>query len=269
MHLQTYTLGYMSFVAVVSTDPNLNSIFFDNLYTENSFHLINTNKPIGDVCKALIALDYSGAIVLEPKWQSEVLNHSQRNSLASTRHQACDSLIVTPAGLIADYVLGSALNDLLVQNHWDVRGAHVAITGSGPIASAVATELASAGVEQISVIAETLPNAEKTLPHIALTRTRAYKLGDSNAAAALERADLLVRTESQSQIAFELLGPHLSVIDLSPSPFSSLRQNALSVGAKTLGLRDLQAHQLALSLGLITGKKLDSSVFLHPLLALD
>lgn len=259
----------MSFVAVVSTDPNLNSIFFDDLFTGSTFHLISSDKPIADVCKGLIALGYEGAIILEPKWQLEAFQYTQRNSLAVTNNQACDTLVVTPAGLIADYVLGNALLELLQQHQWDIRAANVVITGANPVAAAVANELASGGVEQINILAESLPIAEKILPKVALTKTRAHVLGEYSASAALERADLLIRTESVSAIPLEILGPHLSVIDLSPSPFSTLRQNAMSVGAKTLGLRDLQAHQLALSLGLITGRKLDVSLFLTPLLTLD
>ena len=259
----------MSFVAVVSTDPNLNSIFLDDLFTGNTFHLINTKKNIADVCKALLALDYAGALILEPHWQLETLRHSHRNSLAVDKNQACDTLVVTPAGLIADYVLGSALAELLHQHHWDVRGANVVITGTNPVATAVANELASSGVEQINVLAHSLPTAEKALPKVALTKTRAHTFGEHSASAALERADLLIRTESESSIPQEILGPHLAVIDLSPSPLSPLRQTAMNVGAKTLGLRDLQAQQLALSLGLITGRKLDVSLFLTPLLTLD
>ncbi|MCA9835482.1 MAG: hypothetical protein KC422_01145 [Trueperaceae bacterium] len=259
----------MSFVALVSSDPNLTSIFFDDLFTGNTFHPLNLEKSVADVCKGLVALDYAGALVLEPRWQQEALGCAQRSSLAATKHQVCDTLVVTPAGLVADYVLGSALAELLSQHFWDVRGTNVVVTGANAVAAAVATELASMGVEQITVLADNLPQAEKILPKIALTRTRAHSFGELAADSALERADLLVRTESESLIPEAMLGPHLSVIDLSPSPLSLLRQNAMNVGAKTLGLRDLQAQQLALSLGLITGRKLDVSVFLAPLLTLD
>ncbi len=259
----------MSFVAVVCTDPNLKSLFIDDFFLNAKFHLVNPQKPVADVCKALVALDYAGAVILEPSWQEQALDCSQRPSVVASRVGVTDTLVVTPAGLVSDFVLGSAFSNLLADNQWDVRGAHVVLTGNDPITKVLAGELASLGVASLSIIAEQRIFAEKMLPRVALTQARAFAFEEAATVGVLERADLLVRTELESHFPEDLLGPHLSVIDLSPSPLSSLRQNALALGAKTLGLRDLQAYQLADSLGLIVGQKLDASLFLTPLLALD
>jgi len=258
----------MLFIALITQDPNLIHVLNKPLSDDFHIHVVNPDKNVADVCTGLKALDYAGALVFDDDWQAQMSNHCERSSLAASSNNATDTLVVTQAGLLGDYVLGQAITALLSHHQWNIRGASVVITGAGAMARVLAKEIAGMGADTVNIVAQNRPLAEQALPQIANTKSLAHAFGELTADAAFERADLLIKTEDTNLIPKEILGPHLSVVDLSPSPLSSLRQDALRVGASSFGLRDLQAHQLHIGMEAILGKKLEVSLFLDPLLAL-
>lgn len=264
----TYTPQIMSFVALITQDPNLLHVLSKPLSNDFHMHVVNPEKPVEAVCTGIQALDYAGALVLDENWQHKVTSFCSRSSLAATSNKAIDTLVVTQAGLLGDYVLGQAITELFLDHQWNIKGSSVVITGSGAMARALAKEIAGMGAETLNIVSQSRPAAEQALPQVANTRSVAHAFGELTAISAFERADLLIKTEKTSLIPKDVLGPHLSVVDLSPSPLSSLRQDAIRVGAPTFGLRDLQAHQLRIGMGAILGTKLDVSLFLDPLLSL-
>ncbi len=258
----------MLFIAFIADDNNLNHVLSQHVANDYLLHCLIPSKEAKDFCIGLDALNYAGAICLDLAWQKKLLGSAARPSLAATTAQATDTLVTTPAGLMADFNAGQAIAQLLSYNEWDIKDAAVTITGADAYARILAKELASLGATSIDVIAASRSLAQQTLPTIATTRSHAHTYSDITATSAYERADLIIRTESEGNIPKDVLGPHVSVIDLSPSPLSPLRHEALRVGAPNFGLRDFQAHQISIAIGAILGKKIDPETFLMPLLSL-
>ena len=161
-----------------------------------------------------------------------------------------------------EYNLGRAVGAALQTANWHSAGASVVILGSGVQARAVSRELSSLGATKLAVLAANRPVAEHATPRLAATTETIHRAeGDPLALKLLEGADLVVRIDPKMKVPKAILGPHLTVVDLSPEPMSTLRQNAVSLGALTLGLRDVQAQGLAVSLGHILGGRLGAERF--------
>ena len=218
---------------------------------------------MAELAVGLSALNFAGAVVVNETLQREAFKVAERSSLDAQTAKRADTLTVTAAGLMADYTWGRALGSALHTEGWDVRGAEVVMLGAGAQVAAMAQELASLGAKRLSLLAKDRPAAEQSLPALAAsTEAKAGAFTPALARPLLESADLLVRTDARLSVDRAYFGPHLNVIDLAPAPLTDLRKLALSVGAKSLGLRDLQAHRMALVLGQVLGERLDLEPFL-------
>lgn len=225
-------------------------------------HPVPYQNDLQRIVLALEPLDFAGMLVLEPTWQRQVFEFATRSSLDAQEVGAADTLTVMPGGLIAEYNLGRAVGTTLQSAGWHSREASAVVLGTGPLVRAVSRELSSLGVKRLAVLAKNRPLAEQAAAGIAAsTEFIAKAEGDPLAQGLIERADLLVRVDPSMHVDPLLLGPHLSVVDLSPDVLSPLRQQALGLGALGLGLREIQAHQLALSLGHILGGRLEARHF--------
>ncbi len=256
----------MRFVALFCQQPELRESLTNLEDADFSFFPVPQNKPLKAVLDSLATLEFAGALVLDEPQQHSSFLHMQRSSLDAQEASGVDTISITPAGLFGDYSLGHAVGSLLKANEYNAREAKAVVLGSSSEAIAVARELSSLGVSQLALIAASRPEAEKTLPSVAASTVAvARALAEVSVAGLIEGADILVRVNPNLQIPEDLLGPHLTIIDFSPQAMSPLRQQALRVGAKTLSLRDVQSHQLALALSRLLGKPFKPDLFLSVL----
>jgi shikimate 5-dehydrogenase len=253
----------MRFVALFCQQPHLRESLAKLGDADFTFFAVPQNKPLKAILDSLGVLEFAGALVLDEALQHASFLHMQRSSLDAQEAGGVDTVTITPAGLFGDYSLGHAIGGLLKANEYDAREAKAVVLGSSSEAIAVARELSSLGVSQLALIAGSRPEAEKTLPSVAASTVAvARALAEPTVPALIENADILVRVNPNLQIPENLLGPHLTIIDFSAEPMSPLRQQAMRVGARTLGLRDVQSHQLALALSRLLGKPFKADMFL-------
>jgi shikimate 5-dehydrogenase len=256
----------MRFVALSCQQPQVRESLAKLEDSDFTFFPIPQNKPLKAILDSLLVLEFAGALVLDEPQQHASFLQMQRSSLDAQEASGVDTITMTPAGLFGDYSLGHAIGSLLKANEYDAREAKAVVVGSSSEAIAVARELSSLGVSQLALIAGNRPEAEKTLPSVAASTVAvARALAEPTVAALIEGADILVRVNPNLAIPEELLGPHLTIIDFSPQAMSPLRQQAMRVGAKTLSLRDVQSHQLALALSRLLGKPFKPDTFLTAL----
>lgn len=262
----------MHLVALLTSDHKLAKALADfrdpslNVY----LHAISPLTPLEQVAQSLKPLDFAGALILEPPLQQQAYAIATRSSLDAQEVEAVDVLTVTPSGLLGEFNLGRAIGQTLRNAQWDGRGAKAVVIGSGRLARAVSRELSSLGVQRLALLARSRPSAENSLSRLAAsTEVVTQALASPGAATMLEQADLLIRIDTEAHIPRHILGPHLTLVDLFPQAMSQLRQDALSMGALTLSLRDVQAHHLALSLNHILGSKLGAEHFLEVMHALE
>jgi shikimate 5-dehydrogenase len=224
-------------------------------------HPASDDADSGKVFEALKHLNFAGALILDDKIQREAFGYAARSSLDAQEVGAADALAVTAAGLVGDYGFGRAVGQALAASGWDARGAAAVILGSGIRARAISRDLASLGVRQLAVLARNRPLAEETTRQLAAsTEIIAKARDDALTLSLIERADLLVRIESK-EVPHELLGPHLTIVDLVGGGMTPLRHRAMAFGALTLNLRDVQAEQLALALGHLLEARLEAKLF--------
>lgn len=262
----------MHLVALISHDTPLGQALsgFRDEAQRVYLHPVSPSRDIDKVLAALEPLDFAGALVLEPSLQTRAFELAQRSSLDAQQVQSADALTVTPGGLIAEHNFGRAIGAALRGVDWDARGASVVVLGAGMRARAVSRELSSLGVRKLAVLAANRPSAEQTAANLAAsTEITATAKSDPLAKSLIENADLLLRVDPAMSVDTKLLGPHLTFVDLSPQAMSPLRAHAMSLGALTLSLRDVQAQQLALSLNHILGARFAAESFLDVLHALE
>lgn len=256
----------MSLVALLCQDPQMVSAFAQLKTSAYQLHPVAAHHPVASVLSALPVLDFAGAFVLGADLQQQVAAGVQRSSLDTRTFGVADTVTVTSAGLVGDYNFGRALVATLQAEGWDVVGARAVVLGAGPAASVTARELASLGAASVTLLAADRPAAEAALGSLAVTTTAAARaLREPLTETILHSADLLVRTDGSLKLAETSLGPHLNIVDLVPEPLSALRSSALKFGAKSLGLRDVQAYQAALALGHILGGSVEVAPFLNAL----
>ncbi len=267
MHMSGIHELYMHLIALSSQNQQLTHALseFKDRRSNIYLHPIPNNSRFESVCDGLKALDFVGLLALDEAAQSEAYQKAERSSLDAQEIRAADSLTVSANGLIGEYNMARAIMQVLKTNEWDARGAKAVILGASALARAIARELSSSGVSNLSLFAETQPSAESTTSGLAVsTEQYAGTYTDVRLDHMLSEADLLIQVSSKSEakIADEHLGPHLSFIDLSTENMTLLRKRALNLGASTLSLKDVQAQQLALSLNHMLGTQLSPAPFL-------
>ncbi len=255
----------MHLVALVSDDATLKHALRD-FHDEAGRFMLHAvpDGSMSELVRALPRLDFAGALVLDDARQAEAKALANRASLDADDLGVADTLTVTPAGIMADHTFGRALSAMLTARRWHAAGAHAVVLGAGPEARAVVRELARLGVASLSVLAQDRVVAERTRPQAAgatfYARTYLDPLGNT----LLERADLVVRLDEDARVPEELIGPHLTIIDLADPRVSPLRSRAIALGALTFNRRDVEAHHFELALSQILG----GGIGLEPILTL-
>ncbi len=257
-------IRHMRLVALLCQPTQIQNVLEKLDDDDVALYPIGNNKPLSSILSSMATLEFAGALVLDPQQQAACLGQMQRSSLDAQQAGAIDIITITPAGLFGDYALGHAVGALLKSSGFHLHGARVIILGSGTEVSAIARELSSLGISHLSVLSSNRPDAEKTLPRLAASTTSmATAIHEPTTGLLVEQADLLIRIDPDLNIPEQFLGPHLNVIDFSPLAMSPLRQQAMKAGAKTLGVKDVQAHQLSLALSRILGKPYQADMFLN------
>jgi hypothetical protein len=259
-------LGAMHLVALVSDDADLQHALRG--FRDGAERFLLHPVPAGgmaELLRGLARLDFAGALVIDESRQAEAQRLADRSSLDAQELAAADTLTVTPGGIMADLAFGRAVSAMLAGQRWDAAGASVVVLGAGTSAAAVAREVASLGAASIAILASDRVAAERALPRTAAgTEVLARASADPLGTALLERADLVVRFDDDVAIPDDLLGPHLTLVDLAPVAVSGLRKRAMSLGALTFNRRDVEAYRLELGLSQVLG----GPVGVEPILAL-
>ena len=222
--------------------------------------------------EALGQLDFAGALIFGSSVQdgseteAAALGAVARTDIDARDAGALDTVIVTPSGLVGEYNLGRSVAACLDAMRYDARGARAAILGSGPGCRALARELASLGVVELSVLAESRPDAERSVPRLAATTKVATRaLHDPLSTTLLEQADLVIRLHPSAALPAKSFGPHLALVDLADDPVSDVRERAIRAGATTFNRADVTAHRIAFGLGHVLGGSLSADPFLQRL----
>ncbi|MGL4610664.1 MAG: hypothetical protein ACRCYY_13455 [Trueperaceae bacterium] len=256
----------MRFIALFCQQTELREALVSMGDKDFSFFATPQNKPLKAVLDSMSVLEFAGGLVLDEAQQHICFSQMQRSSLDAQEARGVDTITITPAGFFGDYAVGHAVGALLKANDYDAREAKAVVLGSSNEAIAVARELSSLGVAQLTLVAESRPEAEKTLPSVAASTVAVAKaIAEPTVPALIEGADIVVRVNPKLEIPETLLGPHLTIVDFSPQALSTFRQQAMRVGAKTYSLRDIQSHQLALALTRLLGKPYKPDTFLSAL----
>ncbi len=244
----------MHLVALVSDDPDVQHAIRTFRDAAGRFHLHPVpSGSMADLLRGLPRLDFAGALILDEERQLEAQRLADRSSLDAQELGAADTLTVTQAGIIADHSLGRALAALLGAHRWDAAGSKVVILGAGPTARAIARAVVSLGAASLTVLANDRVAAERVLPNGAGAALLARAGADPVARTMLEQADLVVRLEAGHKVPVEVLGPHLTVVDMLSEPVSNMRRQALASGALTFNRRDVEAYRLELGLSQVLG----------------
>ena len=255
----------MHLVALVSDDPDARHAVRSFRDAASRFHLhAVSGSGLAELFRALPRLDLAGALVLDEAKQAEAQRLADRSSLEAQELGAADTLTVTQAGVIADHSFGRALAQLLASRRWDAVGSKAVILGTGPTARAVARELVSLGCASLTVLSPDRVAAEKVLPQGAGAALLARSSADPVAATMLELADLVIRIDPVPRLPVDVLGPHLTVVDLHSDNVSDVRRQAMAAGALTFNRRDVEAYRLELGLSQVLG----GPVGVEPILAL-
>ncbi len=256
----------MHLVALLSDDPALRAAVSAYRDSAGRFHLHSVPAgAMAELMRALVRLEFAGALVLDENRQLEAQRLAERSSLVAQELAAADTLTVTQAGIIADHTLGRAVAAMLASHRWDAAGARVVMLGAGVSAKAIGRELLSLGARSLAVLDSDRVAAERSLPVVqAGVELLARASADPLATTLLESADLVVRIDGAQRVPASSLGPHLTLIDLAQEPVSSLRSQAMGLGALTFNRRDVEAYRLELGLSQVLG----GAIGVEPLLAL-
>ena len=254
----------MHLVATLTSDAQLQRNLWRFRDPLGRFHLhpIRENSA-AQMLKALAAVEFAGALVVDPEQQLEVPALLQRSSMEVQDSGAADTITVTPAGLIGEYNFGRAVGMMLKSAQWDARDARATILGAGPQVKAISRELSSLGVAELAVLASNRPEAEQSVPVLAAsTRVMTRMFSDPLAERHLQDSDLIVRLDPRMNVPGHVLGPHLTLVDLASTGVSAMRSQALSVGALSFNRVDYDAHFIALALSQVLGGAIDAEPFL-------
>lgn len=266
-------LGAVHLVALLTDDNELLGAVRGYADDQRRFHLHSMRaEDVPAQLGALARLEFAGALIVGPPTpagatlESAALEAVGRTDIDAREAGALDTVIVTPSGLVGEYNLGRAVAACLASVRYDARGARAAILGGGPSCRALARELASLGVVELTVLAASRPDAERSVPSLAATTTVSTRaLNDPFAAAFLEQADLVIRLREGAALPARALGPHLTLVDLADDPVSDVRERAMRAGATTFNRADVMAHRIAFGLGHILGGAISAEPFLQRL----
>ena len=212
------------------------------------------NGATGPAVKALPVLGFAGALVFGADARRDAARFVARASIDAEDLGTIDTITVAGDATLGDHVGGRAVVDGLRVAGWDPRGARVVALGDAPGLRAVLRELATAGVEEITVVASDAPTAEGAVPRLPSgVRSRGLAARDPSVPALLERCDAVLRVDDVLDAPTEVLGPHLTMVDLAPGLAADWRHAGRIVGATLVGWPDVEAHRVAAAMQAVVG----------------
>ncbi len=248
----------MQLVALLGTDATARALA---RYRDPETRIWLHPAPVGAVGPAIAALPvlgFAGALVFGEDGRKAAAGAVSRRSLDADEQGAVDAVAVAGDATLGDHVGGRAVVEGLRAAGWDPRGARVIALGDGPATRAVARELAGAGAEEVTFVAPDAPAAERAVPALpAGVRARGVALHDPALPALLERCDALLRGADLLEPRPELLGPHLTVVDLVAGLDAGWRREGRAAGATAVAWADVEAHRVAAALRTVVGGEVD------------
>lgn len=223
--------------------------------------------PVGSIREAVAALPvlgFAGALIFGEAARREAASAVSRRSLDAEDQMAVDAVTVAGEATLGDHVGGRAVVEGLRTAGWDPHGARVVAFGVGAAGRAVARELATAGAEEVTFVAADAPAAERAVPDLpAGVRARGLAMHDPAVPALLGRCDALLRGADLLAPIADVLGPHLTVVDLAPGLDPAWRRQGRAAGAATVAWADVEAHRVAAALRAVLGGEVDPEPLLE------
>lgn len=253
----------MQLVAVLGSGPSARALARFRDPAQTVWLQIVPDGVAAAAVKALPLLGFAGALVFGEEARRNAAHAVTRSSIDAEELGAVDAVTVAGDATLGNHVGGRAVVDGLRAAGWDPRGARVVALGNDPSMRSVLRELATAGVEEISVVAADAPSAERLLPRLPSGVTsRGVAARDPVVGALLERCDAVLRAEDVLPVPRERIGPHLTLVDLAPELASDWRRAARTAGASVVAWADVEAHRVAAALAAVVGSDVAPGPFL-------
>lgn len=244
----------MQLVAVLGTGPAARALARHRDPEGRVWLQVVPSGATAPAVKALPVLGFAGALVFGEQARRDAARSVTRASIDAEDLGTVDTITVAGDATLGDHVGGRAVVDGLRVAGWDPRGARVVALGEAPGLRAVLRELATAGVEEITVVAADAPSAEGAVPRLPNgVRSRGVAARDPSLPAVLERCDAVLRADDVLEAPSEALGPHLTMVDLAAGLDADWRRAGRAVGATLVGWPDVEAHRVAAAVRAVVG----------------
>lgn len=210
------------------------------------------------VLGALVPMGFAGALVFGDDERHVAARAVTRRSVGCERFGCADAVSVAAGGTIGDWVGGRAVAEGMRSAGWDPRGARIVALGTGPSLSTVVAELAESGAEEVTFVARHPVEGERAVPLLPHgVSARVLSARDAGVASVMSRCDVLLRADDLVAPEPEWLGPHLTVVDLSPTLPPRWRSVARAAGATAISWPDVEAHRVSAMLRTVVGGAID------------
>ncbi|MDZ7707727.1 MAG: hypothetical protein U5J97_07500 [Trueperaceae bacterium] len=254
----------MQLVAVLGSGPSARALA---RYRDPDLRVWLQSVPIGSVTAAVDALPvlgFAGALVFGEDARREAAVAVARRSLDADEQATVDAVSVAGDATLGDHVGGRAVVDGLRSAGWEPRGARIVAIGDDAGTRALLRELATAGAEEITVVAEDAPAAERAVRDLAAgVLVRGVAVRDPTLPALMARCDAVLRASDLLAPLPERMGPHLTIVDLAPGLDPSWRRDGRAAGASTVRWADVEAHRVAAALRTVVGGEVDPEPLLE------
>lgn len=255
----------MHLIALLGTSPAVEVLQHYRDPTSR-FHLHAVPAgPVPQQLSALPALGFTGALLFGSEVRRDAVA-LVRASVEAADLQAVNVVSVAGGQVQGDYVGAAAVVDGLRHAGWDPRGARVVASGGHDDVRSLLRSLATAGVVDITLVGPDAPAAERALPALpAGVKSRALPARDPIIPDLVARCDAVLRGDGNLKVPAESLGPHLTLVDVSPNLPSEPRATARAAGVSTIAWADVEAHRVAATLQQLLSLPVDPAP-LHELL---
>lgn len=254
----------MQLVAVLGTGPAARSLARFRDPEHRIWLQVVPNGSVAPAVRALPVLGFAGALVFGDEARREAAGSVARASLDADEQGAVDAVTVAGDTTLGDHVGGRAVVDGLRAAGWDPRGARVLALGQDAGLRAVLRELATAGVEDVTLVGSDAPTAERGVPSLPSgVSARGLSARDPSVEVLLERCDAVLRAGDVLASDPSRVGPHLTIVDLAHGLAPDWRRAGRSAGATTVSWADVEAHRVAAALRAVVGGDVDAGPFLE------
>jgi shikimate dehydrogenase len=263
---KTKLCGVMGDPVEHSVSPAMHNAAFRALgldYAYMPFHVRKGDLPAA--LQGMRALNIRGLNVTIPHKVAILPLLDEIDPLA--RQVGAVNVLVNDSGRLSGYNTDAeGFLQLLSEHGIEVQGKSISVLGAGGAAMAICFALASRGAS-LTILNRTHATASKCAAAISSSTGRpakALELTRANLASVLKGAGMLINASSVGMLPavdatlvdHELLGPHLTVIDIVYNPHKSkLLEEAEQAGARTINGLEMLIRQGALAFEKWTGRQ--------------